>query len=383
MAVFLTARGLARFQSGHPWIYKSDVERVPDAPGIYPITARGKTLAWAAVNPRSEITVRLITRGSMQPNLVSRLERAIDDRRRLAIQGDAFRVVHSDADGLPGLTIDKYGDYLVIQQNSAALEPLLQDFLNVLEREFEPLGILGRFDAKARNLEGLEVGVAALRGNVPDWIEASEGINKGAVRYWVDPWRGQKTGAFLDQRENRVALTNYAFGQALDVFSYHGSFALHLANTCEHVECLDASAPALERARENAALNEIENLSYIVGNAFDLLREKERSGQQYQTISLDPPALAKARRDLEAAYRAYKELNLRAMKLLEPGGILGTASCSFHLLEPDFYTMLGEAAADAGRTVRILERRGQASCHPEILNFPESRYLKYAILEVQ
>ncbi|NJK43161.1 MAG: class I SAM-dependent rRNA methyltransferase, partial [Pleurocapsa sp. SU_196_0] len=322
MTVTLSARGLERFQTGHPWIYRSDIARAPELAGLYPVRdARGRTLGWAAVNPKSEITVRLLTRGERVANealLMDRLERALEFRGRLRIDGDSFRVVHSDADGLPGLTVDKYGQYLVVQQNSAALEPYLDAFVDALETEFAPLGILARFDGKSRGLEGLETGVYALRGSVPDWIEASE----GRVRYWVDPWRGQKTGAFLDQRENRAALTARGFGRALDVFSYHASFGLHLATVCDSVDCIDASESALERAEENARLNGLDNLEFTVGNAFDLLRERERAGEKYHTISLDPPAFAKARRDLSAAYRAYKEVNLRALRLLEPGGIL-------------------------------------------------------------
>jgi 23S rRNA (cytosine1962-C5)-methyltransferase len=382
VTVTLSARGLERFQTGHPWIYRSDIARAPESAGLYPVLdARGRTLGWAAVNPKSEITVRLMTRGERVANealLMDRLERALNFRRSLRIDGDSFRVVHSDADGLPGLTVDKYGPYLVMQQNSAALEPYLDAFVDALETAFEPQGILARFDGKSRGLEGLETGVYALRGSLPDWIEAHE----GRVRYWVDPWRGQKTGAFLDQRENRAALTARGFGRALDVFSYHASFGLHLATVCDSVDCIDASESALERAEENARLNELDNLEFTVGNAFDLLRERERAGERYHTISLDPPAFAKARRDLPAAYRAYKEVNLRALRLLEPGGILGTASCSYHVSEADFYLMLRDAAADAGRTVRVLERRSQASDHPDLLTLPESRYLKYALLEV-
>jgi 23S rRNA (cytosine1962-C5)-methyltransferase len=380
--VTLSARGLERFQTGHPWIYRSDIAALPAEAGLFAVQdARGRGLGWAAVNPKSEITVRMLTRGLKPANealLLAHLERAIKFRRGLDIDGDSFRVVHGDADGLPGLTVDKYADYLVIQQNSAALEPYLDAFLETLETAFQPRGILARFDGKSRGLEGLETGVHALRGEIPEWLEARE----GAVRFWVDGWRGQKTGAFLDQRENRQALTARGFGRALDVFSYHASFGLHLATVCDSVECIDASEAALQRGAENAKLNGFTNLSFTAGNAFDLLRERERNGERYQTISLDPPAFAKAKRDLPAAYRAYKEVNLRAMKLLEPGGILGTASCSFHVSEPDFYGMLRDSAADAGRTVRILERRGQASDHPELLNLPESRYLKYALLEV-
>lgn len=382
MTVTLSARGVERFNTGHPWIYRSDVAQMPPSPGLYPVhDARGRVLGWAAVNPQSEITVRMLTRGLKPANetlLLTHLERAIQQRRDSSMNSDAYRVAHSDADGLPGVTVDKYGDYLVIQQHSAALEPYLNALLDALEAEYQSLGILARFDGKSRSLEGLETGVFELRGAVPEWLE----VREGDVRYLVDPWRGQKTGAFLDQRENRHALKTRAYGRALDVFSYHASFGLHLATVCDDVECIDASEPALERGRENAALNGFTNLSFTAGNAFDVLRERERDGVKYQSISLDPPALAKAKRDLPAAYRAYKELNLRAMKLLEPGGILGTASCSFHVSESDFYTMLRDSASDAGRNVRILERRAQSSDHPELLALPESRYLKYALLEV-
>jgi 23S rRNA (cytosine1962-C5)-methyltransferase len=382
MPVTLSARGVERFHSAHPWIYRSDVAQAPLEPGLESVLdGRNRVLGWAAVNPRSEITVRMLTRGDERADealILERVRRAAVYRDSLEIDADSYRIIHSDADGLPGLTVDRYGNVLVVQQNSAALEPFLESILDTFEEIYEPRGILGRFDGKARTLEGLESGVAVLCGDVPEWIEARE----GEVRYLVDPWRGQKTGAFLDQRENRAALGKRASGQALDIFSYHASFGLHLATVCEHVECMDASGAALERGQENARLNGFDNLSFTEGNAFDLLREREREGQRYGAISLDPPAFAKARRDLPAAYRAYKDLNLRALRLLEPGGVLGTASCSFHVSEPEFYLMLRDAAADAGRTVRILERRSQASDHPELLTLPESRYLKYALLEV-
>jgi 23S rRNA (cytosine1962-C5)-methyltransferase len=378
MTVTLAARGKARFETGHPWVYKSDVAVLPQTAGLEDIAdMRGQHLGWALVNPKSEITVRFVSRGVQRPNILQRLERAIAFRRSLQIDGDSFRLVHSDADGLPGLTIDKYGDHLVMQQNCAALEPLLPDIVRVLQRELAPRGILARFDAKARTLEGLDSKLTVLHGEVPEWLEARE----GQIVYRVDPWYGQKTGAFLDQRDNRAALAKVAYGRSLDVFSYHASFGLYLAAVCDHVECIDSSAAALERGEQNASLNGFSNMSFTEANAFDWLHQRD-TANRYQTISLDPPALAKARKDLDNAYRAYKELNLRCFKLLEPGGILGTASCSFHVSEADFYTMLEHAAADAGRMVRVLERRSQAICHPEVLNFPESRYLKYALLQV-
>lgn len=384
-AVTLSPRGLERLQTGHVWVYRSDVRDAPEEPGLYPVLGKGRTLGWAAVNMRSEITVRMLTRNDVVADehlLIHRLERAIAYREHLSIDANAYRLVHGEADGLPGLVIDRYANVLVWQSNSAALEPFLDVLLDAVIKKLEPDGVLARFDTRSRELEGLRQEVFVAHGEVPELLEARE----GNVRYLVEPFTGQKTGAFLDQRENRTALARYAAsharGCALDVFSYHGSFGLHLARVCESVECLDASAPALERARENAELNGFENLTYTVGNAFDALRERERSGMRYQTISLDPPAFAKARRDVDRAYAAYKEVNLRAMKLLEPGGILGTASCSYHVNETDFYTMLRDAAADAGRTVRVLERRSQSADHPEIITVPETRYLKYALLEM-
>ena len=380
-AVTLSSRGLERLQTGHVWVYRSDVRDAPEEPGLYPVLGKGRTLGWAAVNAGSEITVRMLTRGDVVADeqlLVQRLERAIAYRERLGMDADAYRLVHGEADGLPGLVIDRYANVLVWQSNSAALEPFLDVLLDAAIKKLEPDGVLARFDTRSRELEGLQQDVFVAHGEVPEMLQARE----GNVRYLVEPFTGQKTGAFLDQRENRVALARHARGRALDVFSYHGSFGLHLARVCESVECMDASAPALERARENAELNGFGNLTYTVGNAFDLLRERERSGARYQTISLDPPAFAKAKRDVDRAYAAYKEVNLRAMKLLEPGGILGTASCSYHVSETDFYTMLRDAAADAGRTVRVLERRSQSSDHPEIITVPETRYLKYALLEM-
>lgn len=380
--VTLSARGTERQKSGHPWIYRSDVGSAPEKPGLYAVkSAAGKHLGWAAVNKKSEITVRMLTRFEQVADealLLKRLSNAIDARAKMGIDADSYRVVHSDADGLPGLTIDKYADILVVQSNCAALEPFLDALLEVLIERFQPVGVLARFDSKTRLLEGLEQNVFEAFGSVPESVIATE----GSVKFLVDPWRGQKTGAFLDQRDNRLALERHAKGKALDVFSYHASFGLHLAKVCESVECVDSSAAALMRGAENAKLNNLKNMIFTNANAFEFLREREQAGQKFQTISLDPPALAKARRDLDSAYRAYKEINLRALKLLSPGGVLGTASCSFHVSESDFYLMLTDAAKDSGRSVRVLERRGQGADHPELLLLPESRYLKYAILEV-
>ncbi len=390
MDVKISARGTARVQGGHPWVYRSDVLKAPERPGIYPVQGtyervrREGILGWALVNAQSEITVRMLSRSEKrvtERELAERLELACSYRDSLEIDATAYRLVHGEADGLPGLIIDRYDDVLVVQNGSAALEPMLDSFLDVLEQRIRPRGVLARFDARTRAFEGLAQEVRVLRGNVPEELE----IQEGAVRYLVEPRTGQKTGAFLDQRENRLALARQAARQgarsAVDVFSYHGSFALHLARVCEEVECIDASAEALARAAQNAERSQV-RFTCVVGNAFDLLRERERLGVRFDVVSLDPPALAKTKRDLEAAYRGYKELNLRALKLLNSGGILGTATCSYHMNEALFYEMLREAAADARRNVRVLERRGASADHPELLAVPESRYLKFAILEV-
>ena len=389
-SVTLNATGAQQWQSGRPWVYRSDVTSAPELPGVYPVEdPHGRPLGFALVNARSEITVRVLSRAGAlisAENLQARAAAAVAFRLSLNPDGDAYRLVHGDADGLPGLVIDRYNDYLVVQCNSAALEPYLNGLLVTVSRLVRPRGILGRFDSPARAREGLDSGVRVLAGKVPDLIEARE----GAVRFLVDARKGQKTGAYLDQRENRLALGRVAARvaalapgrQALDVFAYQASFGLHLALAGLNTESVDSSADALARGKENAALNGLdERMSFTVGNAFEVLRAREREGRRYAAINLDPPAFAKARRDLDAAYRAYKEVNLRAMKLLEPGGVLGTSSCSFHVSPDAFATMLREAAADAGRSLRVLEWRGQAADHPELLNAPESHYLKFALLE--
>ncbi len=387
MKVVLTPRGAARVLARHPWVWRSDVRTLPDEPGVYPVYGPRGPLGWALVNPRSLISVRMFRFGPADDPMAalwSNLERALEFRKAAyeAEPEAGLRLVYAEADLLPGLVVDSYARHLVVQAHAAAWEPLLGELTLRLEAALEPAGILAKHDAPVREKEGLERYLRTLAGRVPERVE----VREGAVRYRVALARGQKTGAFLDQRDNRLLLEEYVRGRGLrrglDVFAYEGLFALHLAPYLETVEVVDSSAAALELARENAELNGAVNLSFTEANAFDLLRAKERAGERYDVIVLDPPAFAARKADRERALAAYKEVNLRALKLLAPGGLLATASCSHHVPEADFYAMLASAAADAHRVVRVRERRGQGWDHPTLLTVPETHYLKFALLEV-
>ncbi len=380
--VVLKKRGVLRLRSGHPWVYRSDVaEAEGEAGDVVRVTdRRGSFLGRAFYNPRSEISIRLAERRDEPIDEAwfrSRIERAVAYRDSLRIDGDAYRLLHAEADGVPGLIVDKYRDYIVLQVGTAAVERRLEWVVGALRDLLFPKGVLLRADVASRKREGLDTTVRVLYGEVPEMVV----VREGSVSYRADLWRGQKTGAFLDQRENHLAAGRYASGRVLDVFSYTGGFALHAAGSAETVEAVDSSGPALESARANAELNGVGNVTFTRASAFDLLRERSDAGERYGTVILDPPAFAKTRRDLPAARRAYKEINLRAMKLLSPGGILITCSCSHHLSREMFEETLRSAAADAGKTVLVCEWRGQAQDHPEILTVPETRYLKCAVLE--
>jgi len=381
MAV-LTKKGAARARSGHPWIYRSDVANAAGEAGdvVRVVDRAGRFLGRAFYNPKSEITLRIATRDDEEIDEAffrSRIERAQRYRESLKIDAGAYRLLHSEADGVPGLVADRYGDYFVLQVGSAAIERRIGWVLATLEELFAPAGILLRGDAAARRREGLVIKVEVLSGEVPDSVI----VHEGPVRYRAGLRGGQKTGGFLDQRENHLAAASYVRGRILDVFSYAGGFALHAARVAETVEAVDASGPALQAARENAELNGLSNVAFTRANAFDLLRERSDAGGRYDAVILDPPAFAKTKRDLPRARRAYKEINLRAMKLLAPGGTLVTCSCSYHFSRELMEETLRSAAVDAGRTVRVREWRGQSQDHPEILTIPETRYLKCAVLE--
>ena len=381
--VVVSARGAKRWASGHPWIFRSDVIGEPRvAAGAVTVRQRtGPPLGVALWSPKSEIALRrLDTNASATIDAAwwrERLTRAIRRRSGIEAHANAYRFVYGEADGCPSLIVDRYDKWLVVQLLSAGIEHFRHEIVQTLAELTSPAGILARNDAPVREREGLARETVVLAGDVPKEIEVQE----HGVRYLAAPWEGQKTGAFLDQRENRVLVGQIARGRALDCFAYHGSFALHLAQRAEQVTALDSSAAALARAQANAARNGRTNIRFVEADAFDFLRAEERAKSRYETIVLDPPAFAKSRAAVQSATRGYKEINLRAMRLLAPGGMLFTASCSFHLTKPAFLAMLEEAAADSGRRVALRQLRGQPVDHPEIVTIPESGYLKGALLE--
>jgi len=381
MTVKITARGAERWKQGHRWVYRSDVAEEPEKkPGIVPVTDRkGKFLGRALYSPSSEIRLRLLTRAD-EPIDARWWANRIGDaaRRRNGISATAWRAVHAEGDGLPSLIVDKYGSWIVAQLLSAGLETARTDVLAGIRAALAPEGILLRNDAAVRRHEGLPLEVTLAEGQVPEAIEIAE----DGVRYLAAPWSGQKTGAFLDQRENRLLVGRHTRpgGRALDLFTYHGSFALHLARNAKAVLAVDQSTEALERGAENARLNGIGNIEWREANAFDLLRELERRGERFDTIVLDPPAFAKTKANLPRAVAGYKEINLRAMKILAEDGVLFTSSCSYHVNRDVFQSMLMDAARDSGRRIKFLAATGAASDHPELLNVPETGYLKGVLL---
>ena len=379
--VIVSAKGAARWQAGHPWIYRTDVYDEPgDAPGIVAVTdRRGRHLGQALYSPKSEIRLRLLTRGREAVD-AAWWQRSIASAaaRRAGLAATAYRVVHAEADGLPSLVVDRYGPYVVAQLLSAGLEQVRDDVLAGIATALAPEGILLRNDSAIRRHEGLPLEVTLAHGEVPKVVEVVE----GDVRYAAALWTGQKTGAFLDQRENRLLVAEHAGrgGRALDLFTYHGSFALHLARRAAAVVAVDTSAEALARGQENAALNGLTNIVWREANAFDELRELERRDERFDTVVLDPPAFAKSKQSLVRALAGYKEINLRAMRLLEPGGVLFTCSCSYHVNRSVFLEMVADAARDSGTRLELLAVTGAGRDHPEIVNVPETGYLKGALL---
>jgi 23S rRNA (cytosine1962-C5)-methyltransferase len=379
----INPKGARRVARGHPWIYRSDILVHPEA-SAGPIVVRderGHELACALWSPKSEIALRVLDRNAAARLDAAwwrvRLEAAIARRQPIAAYANAYRLVHGEADGCPSLICDRYDRWLVVQFLSAGIEYYRESIVGALQELMEPLGILARNDVPVRAKEGLTAAVELLAGDVPHEIEVTE----HGVRYLAAPWDGQKTGAFLDQRENRVTIGDLTRGSALDCFSYHGSFALHLAAHADRVVALDVSGAALQRAARNLALNGLSNVDLVEANAFEYLKRAQRERQRFDTIVLDPPAFAKTRGSLPSAIRGYKEINLRAMRLLSPGGILFTASCSFHLTMPLFLDMLRAAAGDSGRRLVLRQLLGQPLDHPEILNIPETGYIKGAVLQ--
>jgi 23S rRNA (cytosine1962-C5)-methyltransferase len=380
--VLLKPRGEDRVRGGHPWVYRSDIADVVDAEpgGIVDVRGpRNRMLGRALFSDQSQITIRMVSHDETPIDDAfwrARLAAALRFRATLNINATAFRLVHGEADLLPSLIVDRYDDYLVMQTLSQGMDRLSPTIVRLLSELTGVKGILARNDPKVRKLEGLEQKVEVLYGEVPEALSVSE----LGITYAVDPWRGQKTGLFLDQRENREAAARYATGRILDCFSYNGGFALVLASRGASVEALDVSADAVARIAANAAANGITNLTAREANVFDELRHLEREGSRYDMIVLDPPAFAKNKASVTNALAGYKEINLRALRLLNPGGFLVTCSCSYNVDEAMFAEAVFSASADAHIPVTVVEKRMQGRDHPVLLGVPETYYLKSFIL---
>ena len=379
--VTVSKKGEARVRRGHPWIFRSDITHTHDAiPGgvVRVLGSHARPLGFAFFSSRSEITLRMIQRGESLPDsfLHDRLVAAVKWRETVAHGAEACRLVHGEGDGLPSLVVDRYGDHLVVQTLSQATDRLKPEIIAALQDLLGPAGILERNDPRVRVLEGLDRKVGVLAGTVPDTVEVLE----NGIRFEADLRKGQKTGLFLDQRENHAAARAYARGRVLDGFTYNGGFALHAAAQATEVLAVDVSAEAVERTRRNAARNGAGNVTVLEGNVFDLLHDLHKAGERFDTVILDPPAFAKSRDAVEKAWRGYKEINLRALQILEPGGCLVTCSCSYHVDEAAFEAIVWSAALDAGATVTVVEKRRQARDHPIVLGVPETYYLKCLVL---
>jgi 23S rRNA (cytosine1962-C5)-methyltransferase len=381
--VVVTRRGAERIEGGHLWIYRSDVRSSQAAAGdlVGVKDEKGRFVGRAFWSDRSQIALRFLTRRDEPVDrafFAARIAAAADYRGTVVENTNCCRLIYGEGDLLPSLIVDRYGDYLVMQTLSQGADRRKAEIAELLQERLAPRGILERNDAKSRVLEGLPQTVSIVSGEVPKELE----VAMNGVQFCVDPRRGQKTGTFLDQRENYRAVEIYLRGEVLDCFSYQGGFALHVARRAERVEALDISADALAIGRRNAERNGRANLTFQEGNVFDLLKEYDQAGRKFDAVILDPPAFAKSRSAIAAARRGYKEINLRALKLLRKGGILVTCSCSYHLPESAFGEILWEAAVDVRAEVRVIERRGASRDHPALLTVPETIYLKCFIISV-
>ncbi len=384
-SVFVRDRGLARFARRHPWIYKSDVDRVEGATGGDVVSvrdSRGRFLARALYSDRSEIALRVVSWDDVAVDeafWARAFDEALAFRVQVAPGVESLRLVHGEADGFPGLVVDRFADVVSIQTLTQGAERLKSLWVELIQSRLHPRAVIERNDSRVRALEGLAEISGLLAGTDPGEVE----VVQGPVRLGVQPLEGQKTGAFLDQRENREAAARWASGSVLDVFSAEGGFAVRLAASAAvtRVEAIESSAVSIERARANAARNQV-TVEWREANAFDAIRELVAARRRYETVVLDPPAFARSRRDLDGALRGYKEINLRGFRLLGPGGILVTCTCSHHVSEERFLEIVAEAAADAGRDVTLLEKRGAAADHRVRLSIPETAYLKCLILRV-
>lgn len=381
-AVRIRARGLRRLHAGHPWVFRDDVSSVEGAShgGLVRVDGPGgQPAGWAFWSEHSKIAIRHVAAAGPPPTdetWRSRIDRALGHRARVGAGRQALRLAFGESDGLPGFVADLYGRHLVVQYLTASAERMGDALIDAIAERVPVDSVLARNDVAVRELEALPREVRQLRGRTPECIE----ITEHGLRFVVDPWHGQKTGAFLDQSDNREAAARWARGRVLDAFAYEGWFGLLAARRAREVVLVDSSRAALERARINASMNALDNVTFVAGNVFEDLRARERAGERFDLVLLDPPAFAKRRADRIEALRGYKEINLRAMRLLAEDGVLVTSSCSFNLGEETFLEVLASAAADAGRRMHLVERRGQSGDHPVRLGFPESRYLKCVVL---
>jgi 23S rRNA (cytosine1962-C5)-methyltransferase len=378
--VLVTSRGVDRLRARHPWVYRSDLGRHEGVPAglVRLVDNGGKGLGTALFSPHSEIRARWLAPEGTTVDAAwwaAALSAAVARRAHIADTG--HRIVHAEGDGLPSLIVDRYGDVAVAQLLSAGLEAVRGEVIDAIRGALEPKGLLLRNDAPVRTRERMARDVEIAFGEVPE----SAAYTEGPLTLHAAPWKGQKTGAYLDQRENHQVVGRLGRGRCLDVFSYHGGFALPLLDGgATEVLALDSSAEALRTLGANAEANNLRGIVPVEADAFDWLREAVRKPERYEVVVLDPPAFAKDKASVERALAGYKELNLRAMKLLAPGGHLFTASCSYHVHRGDFFGMLAEASADSGRRMQLVEMRGAAEDHPEMITIPETGYLKGALL---
>lgn len=380
--VTVNKRAVERVHARHLWIYRSDVTETGKTRGgevVRVIDQRGATLGHALYSSRSQIALRFLSfeNGEIDRSFwLARLATAEKLREEVVSDTTAYRLVYGESDLLPSLIIDRFNDCFVMQTLSQGMDALKGMWVELLRERYNPQSIIERNEARVRDLEGLPRMAGVVYGTAPDEIVAEE----SGVRYLVNLLEGQKTGAFLDQRENRIAARSYGRGRALDCFTFQGGFALNIARNADYIKAIDVSASALAVARRNAELNDAGNIEFIEANAFDLLREMEQGGERFDFINLDPPAFAKNRAAIEAAMRGYKEINLRALRMLSRGGTLMTSTCSYHLTEEMFLNVINAAAADAGRSVQVLEKRTQSRDHPLLVSMPETYYLKSLVL---
>ena len=372
---------MRNIRGGHLWVYAVDVRREPqsaDPVFVHMLDNAGNGIGFAFYSRQSQIRLRVFSREEEPPTPeLLRARTAASVARRGAFENNAARrLIFGEGDLLPGVVADRYGDVITLQTLSRGADALKTRIVEVLREIINPAGILERNDVRTRLLEGLDEKRGVLYGRVPDEVEIAE----NGIRFIIDPLNGQKTGFFLDQRENRVAAGKIANGKTLDCFTNSGGFALHFAQCASTVLAVDISADAVRQAERNRQLNGFDNVSFLQANVFDYLRELERSGESFDTICLDPPAFAKNRKSAAGARNGYKEINLRALRLLRPEGILITSSCSYHMPEAGFLDLIREAAGDCRRPIQILEKRGQAADHPALAAMPETSYLKCFII---